>query len=245
MTQVKAGMDAGVSCPDCENGQLVVKFGKNGTFLGCSNYPTCAFTTTIPGMLKVKFSWSKKKRRTGPCPKCDGGRLVVKKTKTGGRFVACSNYPACRYTKSVGTGVACPQDGCEGELVEKTSPSAGSAIPAANTRNATSRSGISVAKPCPLCESKILVRESQARACTWPARTRPVASGKNWSAAEHGLPVHSAPKQQPFRHTLYFLEIERIIAEFRFSQAFITEVLFAVHGLIILAAIFRNIWLMA
>ncbi|MEJ2118295.1 MAG: topoisomerase C-terminal repeat-containing protein, partial [Alphaproteobacteria bacterium] len=31
-------------CPSCENGQLGLKIGKFGAFVGCSNYPECKFT---------------------------------------------------------------------------------------------------------------------------------------------------------------------------------------------------------
>ncbi|MBS0236192.1 MAG: type I DNA topoisomerase [Proteobacteria bacterium] len=34
-------------CPKCEDGQLGMKFGKFGIFIGCSNYPTCNYTKDI------------------------------------------------------------------------------------------------------------------------------------------------------------------------------------------------------
>lgn len=34
------------SCPKCKN-ELVVRTGKNGQFLGCSNYPNCKYTKNI------------------------------------------------------------------------------------------------------------------------------------------------------------------------------------------------------
>ena len=38
------------SCPSCSNGQLSLKLGKFGAFVGCSNYPDCRFTRQItPG----------------------------------------------------------------------------------------------------------------------------------------------------------------------------------------------------
>jgi DNA topoisomerase-1 len=53
------------------------------------------------------------------CPRC-GKPLLVKNGRFG-KFIACSGYPACRYTKpfQIKTGVRCPQ--CGGELVEKVS----------------------------------------------------------------------------------------------------------------------------
>ncbi len=36
------------------------------------------------------------------CPKCGAGRLSLKTARSGGAFIGCSNYPECRYTKSLG-----------------------------------------------------------------------------------------------------------------------------------------------
>jgi DNA topoisomerase-1 len=35
------------ACPTCSNGQLSLKLGKFGAFIGCSNYPECKFTRTL------------------------------------------------------------------------------------------------------------------------------------------------------------------------------------------------------
>jgi DNA topoisomerase-1 len=35
------------SCPKCGNGQLSLKLGKFGAFVGCSNYPECSFTRQL------------------------------------------------------------------------------------------------------------------------------------------------------------------------------------------------------
>jgi len=53
------------------------------------------------------------------CPEC--GKPIVVKFGRFGKFLACSGYPECKYTKSfqVKLGVKCPQ--CGGELVEKLS----------------------------------------------------------------------------------------------------------------------------
>ena len=54
------------------------------------------------------------------CPHC-GKPLVVKHGRYG-KFLSCSGYPECKYTRSyeVKTGVGCPEPGCGGEIVEKT-----------------------------------------------------------------------------------------------------------------------------
>ncbi len=50
------------------------------------------------------------------CPDC-GGAMVIK-TGRYGKFLACGNFPKCRHTQSVSLGVKCPQEGCEGEVIE-------------------------------------------------------------------------------------------------------------------------------
>ena len=53
------------------------------------------------------------------CPEC-GKPLAIKMGRYG-KFLACSGYPECKYTKSfqVKIGVKCPQ--CGGELIERMS----------------------------------------------------------------------------------------------------------------------------
>jgi len=53
------------------------------------------------------------------CPEC--GKPLVIKIGRYGKFLACSGYPECKYTKAfqVKIGVRCPQ--CGGELVERMS----------------------------------------------------------------------------------------------------------------------------
>ncbi|GAB4219442.1 MAG: type I DNA topoisomerase [Candidatus Microgenomates bacterium] len=59
-----------------------------------------------------------KDEEVGICPEC-GSKLVIKNSKFG-RFIACSNYPKCKYTKSIVKTVAnkkCPL--CGGDIVIK------------------------------------------------------------------------------------------------------------------------------
>jgi DNA topoisomerase-1 len=44
--------------------------------------------------------------------------MVIKSGRFG-RFLACSNYPECKTTRSLGTGVTCPRPECGGQLLEK------------------------------------------------------------------------------------------------------------------------------
>jgi DNA topoisomerase-1 len=51
----------------------------------------------------------------------DCGRPMVIKWGRRGRFMSCSGFPACKNAKSITTGVKCPEEACEGELVERKS----------------------------------------------------------------------------------------------------------------------------
>jgi DNA topoisomerase-1 len=70
-------------CPLCGN-QLVVRTGRYGKFIACSNFPTCKYTRQKLETIDMK------------CPKC-GGDIVVKKTHRGKTFYGCSNYPTCTF----------------------------------------------------------------------------------------------------------------------------------------------------
>jgi len=110
-------------CPK-DQGQLVIKFGKNGSFVACQNYPDCKFTSEFERNDDGTIKLAEDKRTGEVCPTCTtegraAGELVEKRGKFG-RFIGCTNYPECRFTRAISTGVTCPQ--CkEGVLQEKQS----------------------------------------------------------------------------------------------------------------------------
>jgi DNA topoisomerase-1 len=97
-------------CERCGS-KMVKRWGKRGYFLACSAYPKCRYTREVEG------SEEKNEETDALCEKC-GSPMVIKNGKFG-RFLACSNYPACKFTKPFDTGVHCPQDGCDGMIVER------------------------------------------------------------------------------------------------------------------------------
>lgn len=120
MESVRKGIPADMPCPECGK-PLMIKFGKTGTFLACSGYPDCAYTSNFArnSQGKVEVKKAANPEKIGVCPQC-GGDLVVKQSRTGSRFVACGNYPDCQYARPFSTHVQCPV--CKsGELVEKSS----------------------------------------------------------------------------------------------------------------------------
>ena len=53
------------------------------------------------------------------CEKC--GRPMIVKWGRKGKFLSCSGFPECRNSKSITSGVKCPEPGCGGELIERRS----------------------------------------------------------------------------------------------------------------------------
>ncbi len=96
----------GELCPECGS-DLVVRKGKYGEFIACSNYPTCKY---------VKKE-EKEITSLAKCPKC-GGDIIAKRTKKGKTFYGCGNFPKCNYaTWYEPTGEICPN--CKNLLVQK------------------------------------------------------------------------------------------------------------------------------
>ena len=75
----------GEICPECGS-PLVVRKGKYGSFIACSNYPECKY---------VKKE-EQKQVVIVPCPKCDG-QILERKTRKGKIFYGCSHFPKCKF----------------------------------------------------------------------------------------------------------------------------------------------------
>jgi len=97
-----------ITCPECGDSKLLVRFGKSGAFLGCPNYPECKYTTnferqngTIVAVEKKsaqEIQEEKKKRETNiTCPRCEDGKLMIRYGRRGA-FLGCQNYPKCTHT---------------------------------------------------------------------------------------------------------------------------------------------------
>ena len=102
-----------VSDEDCEEcgADMVVKWGRNGRFLACSGYPKCKNTKPLEEQGEVETD--------EVCDQCSAPMVV--KTGRYGRFLACSSYPDCKNVKPYVLGIQCPEDDCDGQIVEKRS----------------------------------------------------------------------------------------------------------------------------
>ncbi|QIV94970.1 type I DNA topoisomerase [Allofrancisella frigidaquae] len=159
-------------CPECGS-KLSLRLGKNGRFIGCTNYPKCTYTRQIVG------AGEEPKEKEEPiviedrkCPKCDSD-LHIKQGRYG-KFIGCSNYPTCKHMepleKPKDTGVVCPKCN-QNHIVEKKSRKgkvfyACSGFP--KCKNAYWYPPIK--EPCPKCNSPILLhkttkKDGEQKAC--------------------------------------------------------------------------------
>jgi DNA topoisomerase I len=127
---MKNGQPTDMTCEKCGS-PMVIKWGRNGRFVACSNYPSCKNT------LKLKDGESGGQQKSDPevtdtpCSVC--GKPMVIRGGRFGRFLGCSAYPECKYTANL-----------SGEGQEKP--------PAA---------GILTETPCGKCGKPMLLREGK------------------------------------------------------------------------------------
>jgi DNA topoisomerase I len=168
--QYRSGAPAAPEVPEqnCEKcgKPMAVKRGRFGYFLACTGYPECRNTKKI-----VMEGETAKTVEDVPldekCPQC-GNTMVIKWGRYG-QFIACSDYPNCKYVKKETIGIPCPEKGCTGEICVR------------RTRKRRIFYGCSkypeckfiawdkpVAEPCPSCGSPILLEKVSKK--TGPVR---------------------------------------------------------------------------
>ncbi|NOR81320.1 MAG: DNA topoisomerase I, partial [Methyloprofundus sp.] len=149
-------------CPECDK-QLSIRLGRNGRFIGCTDYPTCSYTrnldddgteSNIPEIVEGR-----------KCPNCESDLVI--KTGRYGKFIGCSSYPKCKHIepleKPLDTGVECPK--CKkGSILKRKSR---------NKKVFYSCSGypkcdyalwnVPVKEPCPACDWPILTLKTTKR----------------------------------------------------------------------------------
>lgn len=76
----------GRDCPDC-GGQLKMKHGKYGKFIGCGNYPKCKHIESLNKPIETGVE----------CPECKQGKMVKRQSRRGKVFFSCQRYPDCKY----------------------------------------------------------------------------------------------------------------------------------------------------
>ena len=105
-------------CPECGK-QLSIRLGRNGRFIGCTDYPECGYTRNLNDDAASAEPEVVEGRQ---CPKCDAN-LIIRSGRYG-KFIGCSAYPACKHMepleKPKDTNVVCPE--CKkGSILERKS----------------------------------------------------------------------------------------------------------------------------
>jgi DNA topoisomerase I len=96
-------------CEKCGK-SMVIKWGKNGRFLACTNYPACKNTKNFTQDEKGGIQ-PEDKTTDIPCPLC--GKPMIARQGRFGKFLGCSGYPECKHTINLapdGTPVAAPAE---------------------------------------------------------------------------------------------------------------------------------------
>lgn len=163
-----------VPCEACL-APMELRYWKGSHFLGCSTYPTCRQTVSLPPDIEFRFhgetlvlrdaleAASQRNDENIPCPAC-GSPMLLRNGRYG-RYYRCSD-PECGETASVSTGISCPR--CrEGELIEKYSQKRRRTFYSCNRypecRFAVSQRPV---KLCPVCEQGVLVEGKDGLRCS-------------------------------------------------------------------------------
>lgn len=170
-----------VACPACGSA-MEVRFWKGSAFLGCSRYPECKQTVDFPyEQLEYEYrdrtvvvaenlqahqrekEQQKAEMPERHCPNC-GASMELKEGRYG-RFWGCTNYPDCKTTEPVSTGVPCPR--CGRDIVERYSrkrrkPFYGcSGFP-----DCKLALNLKPVKLCPECDDGVMVELKEKLACS-------------------------------------------------------------------------------
>jgi DNA topoisomerase-1 len=153
------------NCPECGN-KLSIRLGRNGRFIGCTNYPECKYTRNLGKDSEAEAAPPPEVVEGRTCPQCNAP-LVVKSGRYG-KFIGCSAYPGCKHIepleKPADTGVACPE--CHKGTLLKRKSRFGKIFYSCSTYPKCKYAAWNepVAEPCPKCRWPILtVKTTQRR----------------------------------------------------------------------------------
>ena len=84
MKSVKTeGVETNEVCEMCKK-PMIIKWGRRGKFLSCSDFPRCKYAKSITTGVKC------------PAPDCEGE--LIERRSSRGPFYGCTKYPNCKYT---------------------------------------------------------------------------------------------------------------------------------------------------
>ena len=172
MRDVKGtGEPTGLACEACADGEMMIRWGRNGEFLACSNYPqckaTCNFTRDEQGRI---IALEKEQVLTDEvCEQC--GKPMQVRFGRYGKFLGCSGYPECTNIRKQGkvvtsTGVTCPE--ChQGDIQQKWSRRGKAFYSCSRYPKCTfALWDRPVPEPCPRCQAPFVVEKTTKRTGT-------------------------------------------------------------------------------
>ena len=106
VTMKEPPKETDIICELCGS-KMLIRSGKYGEFLACSNFPKCKNAKPIENPKKI----------IGKCPEC-GADMVERKSKKGKIYYSCTRYPDCKFMSwDITTGEKCPK--CKSPLIKK------------------------------------------------------------------------------------------------------------------------------
>ena len=151
--------ETGEVCEKCGS-PMVMKRGRFGPFMACSNYPECKNTKRIT-------------RAPEPtdriCDKC-GAQMVIRHGRYGS-FLACSAYPKCKNIMPYPLGIKCAMPGCKGEIVQQRSKKGKSFYSCSEKECKFISWTKPVIKECSGCSAGFLVKKGTKLICPNPECT--------------------------------------------------------------------------
>jgi DNA topoisomerase-1 len=212
MTQVKGtGLETDEKCENCGS-PMVIKFGRFGEFLACTNYPECKTTKEMP---KGDAAEATSDDEQIICEKC--GKPMQLKRSRFGQFFACTGYPDCKNTKdpklmkqaaNLPSEPQPPCENCGKEMVLKSGRYGPffscSGYPDCKTIRKIGRKSSTPPKPtgvkCPTCNEGELVERISRRGVFYSCNRYP--------KCEFTLNNRPAARECPKCHAPYLLEKE-------------------------------------
>jgi len=129
-------------CPDCGS-PLIMKWGRSGQFLGCSNYPECRHTEPLENEKAPEVPETM-------CPNC--GKPMAPKKSRFGWFLGCTGYPECKTTLPLNNSESVPCPRCGTGMVSQKRSRRGAFWGCSRYPDCDFISSYKpVAEPCPNC----------------------------------------------------------------------------------------------
>ena len=201
MPEVKRkGLPTGLKC-ELDGGDMVIKWGRNGEFVACSNYPKCTNTGEIArddqGIITLKAP-SAPVPTDEVCEKC--GKPMVKRRSRFGEFLGCSGYPECDGIKRLQSAPRRPESRVRNARKARSSSVAAAAerfsTDAAVIRNVSSQPGTKSSRShAPLAAPHYMVEKNLKRTgVTWQCANKECGYKAPAPAVEQPAP---APASTP------------------------------------------------